>query len=347
MSLFRKIGFFTTLLILIFTIWFAIVWHHFVYIPMCGIKQITTIKVPPGTGARRLAYHLFRRGYIKHPEIFILLSRLTGDASLLKTGEYQVTRNMTARELLDNIVLGKVKQRTITFIEGWTFRQIKNTLETNPYIIHTINTLSDEQIMSKLGDKRHPEGMFFPDTYFFTWGETDFEILCQAYNRMQTVLKKIWASRSKNLPYKNPYQVLIVASLIEKETALSKERPEIAGVILRRLKKRMPLQVDPTILYGLGRSYDSPLTKEDLLSHTPYNTYQHYGLPPTPIDMPSRESILAAINPSPGRTLYYVSRGDGSHVFSITYQAHREEVKKYQKRGLIETLSTLGVKYGK
>lgn len=144
---------------------------------------------------------------------------------------------MTARELLDNIVAGKVKQRSVTFIEGWTFRQVKEALEANSHILHTINELSDQQIMAKLGDNRHPKGLFFPDTYFFTWGETDFQILRRAYDRMQTILKKAWQSRSKNLPYKNSYQALIVASLTEKETALSKESLEIAGVILRRLKK--------------------------------------------------------------------------------------------------------------
>lgn len=336
MSLFKKILFIITMLfILILGSWFTIVWYHFIYMPICTVgerQEVATVKIPPGAGVRYLAYHLFQGGFIKHPKIFILLARFTKDTPLLKLGEYQITRNLTAQKLLDNIVAGKVKQGTVTFIEGWTFRQVKEALTAESHILHTINELSDQQIMAKLGDNQgHPEGLFFPDTYFFNWGESDFQILHQAYDRMKIILNKAWHSRSKNLPYKNSYQALIVASLIEKEAALSKERPEIAGVILRRLKKRIPLQVDPTVLYGLGLPYDRPITKEDLVSHTPYNTYQNYGLPPTPIDIPSRESILAALNPTPGRTFYYVARGDGSHIFSVTYQAHRKAVKRYQR----------------
>ena len=321
-------------LFLIFETWVAIIWHRFIHMPIRSekeVQQATTIKIPAGTGIRYLAYHLSEQGLVKHPKIFILLAYLTEDPSLLKAGEYQITRTMTLRELLNNIVLGKVKQRSVTFIEGWTFRQFKEGLEANSHIQHIINKLSDQQIMEKLGDNRHPEGLFFPDTYFFTWGDTDLQILRQAYDRMQTILKKVWQNRSKNLSYKDSYQALIVASLIEKETALPTERPKIAGVILRRLKKRMPLQVDPTVLYGLGQPYNSPITKKDLASHTPYNTYQNYGLPPTPIDMPSYGSILAAVNPARGGALYYVARGNGSHIFSSTYQAHREAVKKYQR----------------
>ena len=345
MSLFKKIIFIiAAIFILILGTWFSIMWHRFIRTPMCSerkVQQVTTIKVPVGTGIHYLAYRLSERSLIKHPKIFILLARLTGGPALLKSGEYQVTRTMTPRELLNNIVVGKVKQWSVTFIEGWTFRQFKEGLKANSHIHHTVDKLSDQKIMEKLGDNRHPEGLFFPDTYFFTCGDTDFQILRQSYNQMKIILKKIWYIRSKNLPYKDPYQALIVASLIEKETALPKERPEIAGVILRRLKKRMPLQVDPTVLYGLGRPYDSPITKDDLVSHTPYNTYQNYGLPPTPIDMPSHESILAAVNPASKGALYYVARGDGSHVFSSTYQAHHEAVKKYQRNYEYEKVATI------
>ncbi len=242
MSLFKKTVFIITMLfILILGSWFTIVWYHFIYMPICTNwerQEAATVKIPPGVGLRYLAYHLFQGGFIKHPKLFILLAQFTKDTPLLKLGEYQITRNLTAQKLLDNIVAGKVKQGSVTFIEGWTFRQVKEALTAESHIVHTINELSDQQIMAKLGDTQgHPEGLFFPDTYFFNWGESDFQILHQAYDRMKIILNKAWYSRSKNLPYKNSYQALIVASLIEKEAALSKERPKIAGVILRRLKK--------------------------------------------------------------------------------------------------------------
>lgn len=350
MTLFRKIVLIiSAIVVLILGMWFAIVWHRFIHTPLRSekeIKQATTIQVSPGTGVHYLANHLHQRGLLQHPQFFIWLARLTGGASLLKAGEYQIMRSMTPRDLLDNIVAGKVKQRSITFIEGWTFRQVKAALNENSYIKHTITTLTDQQVMTQLGypDQR-PEGLFFPDTYFFTWGDSDIKILREAYQHMQTALNVAWQRRAKNLAYKNPCQALIVASLVEKETALPKERPEIAGVILRRLKKRIPLQVDPTVLYGLSRPYDSRITKEDLMTNTAYNTYKHYGLPPTPIDMPSRASILAALNPTGGDALYYVARrGCGSHVFSATYKEHRQAVKKYRQEEAM-ALSSLVMLY--
>ncbi|MFW0097060.1 MAG: endolytic transglycosylase MltG [Coxiella endosymbiont of Haemaphysalis qinghaiensis] len=199
------------------------------------------------------------------------------------------------------------------------------------------------KIMEKLRDNRHPEGLFFPDTYFFTLKDTDFQTLRRAYDRMQIILKKVWHIRSKNLPYKDPYQALIVASFIEKETTLPEERSKIDGVILSRcVKKKILLQVDPTVLYGLRRPYDRLITKDDLVSLVPYNTYQNYGLPPIPIDMPSHRSILDAVNPDLGEgALYYVAREGGSHVFSSTYQAHREAVKKYQRNYEYEKVATI------
>lgn len=197
--------------------------------------------------------------------------------------------------------------------------------------------------MEKLRDNRHSAGLFFPDTYFFTLKDTDFQVLRRAYDQIQTILKKVWPIRSKNLPYKDPYQALIVASFIEKETALPEERSKIYGVILSRcVKKKILLQVDPTVLYGLGWPYDSLITKNDLVSYAPYDTYQNYELPPTPIDIPSHGSILAAVNPAlGGGALYYVARGGGSHVFSSTYQAHREAVKKYQRNYGYEKVVTI------
>lgn len=334
MSFIKKIVIFISLIvILVFGIWFSVIWHSLIYRSLLDGQKLITIQVPTGTGIHILAKKLHQAGLIHHPRLFVLLAKITGDAPKLKAGEYQITPNMSASDLLASIVAGKVLQRSITFIEGWRFRQIKRALGHNTHIKHTITYLSNTQIMAKLGHpKQYPEGLFFPNTYFFTWGDSDIKILNQAYNKMQKILRRQWQQRAVGLLYKDSYQALIVASIIEKETALSKERALISGVILGRLEKRMRLQVDPTVLYGLGRPYDSVITQGDLDLYTPYNTYQRYGLPPTPIDMPSEASILAALHPAQGDALYYVARGDGSHEFSATYAQHRKAVQKYLHR---------------
>lgn len=325
------------LVLLIFGTWLVFVWYQLVHAPLLRQNQTMVIKVPHGTGVRHLSRQLYKAGLLKYPRLFTFITKINGDTRRLKAGEYQITENMTAFDLLNNIVAGKVMQHEIVFIEGWTFREYKETLADNTHLKHTINKLSDLQIMAKLGHpKQSPEGLFFPDTYFFIWGETDLDILKEAYQRMQTVLRRQWVKREEGLPYKNAYQALIVASLIEKETAMPQERKLVSGVILRRLKKRMRLQIDPTVLYGLGRTYRSRISKDDLALYTRYNTYRRYHLPPTPIDMPGKASIVAALHPAPGDDLYYVSKGDGSHHFSKTYREHRLAVEKYLRSGVSE-----------
>lgn len=330
----RIIIFFIALVTLTLIVWFAAIWHDLIDTPLLRKPQSSmTVQVPAGSGIHTLAKKLHQANLIRYPRLFILMAKITGDAPQMKAGEYQITPTMTAPDLLANIVAGKVMQRSITFIEGWTFRQMKQALADNPHIKHTITHLNDAQIMAELSHPRqYPEGLFFPDTYFFTWGDSDIKILNQSYDKMQKIVQEAWQQRALGLPYKKPYKALIVASLIEKETALPKERRLIAGVILRRLKKSMRLQVDPTVLYGLGRPYESTITQGDLDLYTPYNTYQRYGLPPTPIDMPSRAAVLAALHPARSDALYYVARGDGSHKFSATYKEHRQAVKKYLHR---------------
>jgi len=335
MSLIKKIVVFGfAVVVLMLGLWLTAIWRDLIYTPLLrGQQKSIAIKVQSGTGIHTLARILHQTRLVRYPRLFILLAKINGDAPKLKAGEYQITPTMTAPDLLANIVAGKVMQRSITFIEGWTFRQIKQALDENTHIQHTIVKMSNTQIMKQLGHpQQYPEGMFFPDTYYFTWGDNDIEVLKTAYARMQNILEKQWLQRASGLPYKKPYQALIVASLIEKETALPEERRLVAGVIARRLKKHMRLQVDPTVLYGLGRAYGSVIMQEDLDLYTPYNTYQRYGLPPTPIDMPGRASILAALHPAHGDALYYVARGDGSHQFSATYKQHQKAVKKYLHR---------------
>ena len=331
MSLLKK-----TIVTLIFSIIFifgtglVVVWYQLAHRPLLHRQQSLVIQIPRGTGIAFFSAQLQKAGLLKYPRFFIFITELNGQARHLKAGEYEITDTMTVFDLLNHVVTGKVMQRSMLFVEGWTFSQYKKALLENPHIEHTIDHLSDAQIMEKLGyPKQHPEGLFFPDTYFFVWGDTDLSLLKAAYQRMQSILAQQWQQRDEQLPYKNSYEALIVASLIEKETALAEERPLISGVILRRLQKNMLLQIDPTVLYGLGRPYGDRITKDDLAVDTPYNTYQRYNLPPTPIDMPGKASLFAALHPDQGEALYYVSKGDGSHYFSKTYDEHKEAIKKY------------------
>lgn len=302
------------------------------YAPMLLKQDVASIKVYPGNTVHDLAKTLYSRRLIAHPHIFIFAARVSGKAKQLRFGEYQILPGMSASSLLSNMISGKgLVKHQITLIEGWTFKEVISALENDPNLFHRLNGKTNPEIMNAIGyPNRHPEGLFLPETYTFIWGNTDVEILDHAYQRMQAYLMQQWSDRAPHLPYKTPYRALIVASLIEKETSIDSERPIVASVILKRLKKRMRLQVDPTVLYGLKKSYGTRITRQDLQSKTPYNTYVIYGLPPTPIDMPGKASIYAALHPAKTNYLYYVARGDGSHVFSETYADHLLAVKKYR-----------------
>lgn len=344
--LIKKIMFFIgIILVLIIGMIFAVIWHGFVRAPIYEENKSASIILPPGAGVDHLAQELHQRGLIDHPYFFIVLAKVTGDTSRLKAGEYEITAGMTPVDLLNNIALGKVLQRSFTLVEGRTFAQLKKTLNDNPHLKHHITGLTDADIMQQMGGSGHPEGQFFPATYSYTWGDDDLMILKEAYAQMQKVLNTEWQQRATDLPYRNAYEALIVASLIEKETALPQERAQVSGVIVRRLQKRMKLQIDPTILYGLGLPYSTPITRAILAMDTPYNTYRHYGLPPTPINMPSRASILAALHPESGVALFYVSKGDGGHVFSATYEKHKQAISHLgshrHSRNIIELMMQL------
>jgi UPF0755 protein len=249
----------------------------------------------------------------------------------IKTGEYAVEAGMTPRVLLERIVAGRVVQHALTVVEGWTFQQMRTALAAHPKIEHTLAGLSDDDIMAQLGHPGlHPEGRFFPDTYHFPKGTADLAFLRRAFNALQQRLQQAWENRQPHLPLQNPEEGLILASIIEKETALPSERREIAGVFIRRLQAGMLLQTDPTVIYGLGKAFDGNLRRADLRRDTPYNTYTRRGLPPTPIALPGAESIAAAVDPALGDTLYFVAKGDGSHVFSRTLEEHNRWVRRYQ-----------------
>lgn len=254
----------------------------------------------------------------------------------IKVGEYDLKGGMTAPELLAVLVDGKQKQYSITFPEGWSFKEILQEIAKNPHLEHVLtNTTDHATLMSKLGAAAvHPEGNFFPDTYFFEKNTSDVALLKRAYDKMQAVLTEEWSKKEANLPLKTPYEALILASIVEKETGAKAERPQIAGVFTRRMELGMLLQTDPTVIYGMGDNYQGNITLKDLKTPTAYNTYTIKGLPPTPIALPGRDAIAAALHPEPGSSLYFVARGDGSgtHVFSASLKDHNSAVDTFQRK---------------
>jgi len=251
---------------------------------------------------------------------------------MLKAGEYQLKQDVTPHDLL--LILakgGKAEQGKITFIEGKTFKETRKILRDHDHVESTIENLSDAEVMDLLGgQKKHPEGMFFPDTYHFDKGTKDIVLLKRAYNIMQEKLQDAWEARAPNLPYKNSYEALIMASIIEKETGQGSERPTIGGVFVNRLKIGMRLQTDPTVIYGMGDQFDGNIRRKDLTKDTLYNTYTRDGLPPTPIATPSLASIQGALQPEKTEYLYFVGKGDTTHAFSKTLAEHNKAVRKYQ-----------------
>jgi UPF0755 protein len=263
---------------------------------------------------------------------FALLGRALGKAADIKAGSYRVIQGITPMQVLEKITRGDVTQTEIALLEGWTFRQMRATLDAHPHVRHDTAGLSERQIMEKLGAEGPAEGRFFPDTYLFAKGSSDLEILRRSYRQMEDVLLAEWAGRQAGLPYASPYEALVMASIVEKETGQPGDRTRIASVFVNRLKKRMLLQTDPSVIYGLGDGFDGNLRKRDLLADGPYNTYTRTGLPPTPIAMPGLASIRAALHPASSDMLYFVARGDGSSQFSRTLQEHNRAVAKYQLR---------------
>lgn len=290
--------------------------------------------VPAGASLRVVAQQLARDGVIDDPYMLRIMGRLDGTAARIKAGEYRVPASATPRQLVQMLVDGAVVQHSLTIVEGWTFQQMMDVVRGHPALEQTLDGKTGEEIMSMLGEPdTHPEGMFYPDTYHFPRGTADIDFLRRAHRIMQQRLEEVWAKRSADLPLKNPYEALVLASLIERETAVSNERTRIAGVFVRRLRKGMRLQTDPTVIYGMGDAYDGNIRRRDLLTDTPYNTYTRRGLPPTPIAMPSGDSLAAAVNPAAGNELYFVARGDGSHHFSATLEEHNEAVRRFLLRG--------------
>lgn len=280
-------------------------------------------------------------------KVYLKLQKLQGEniAASIKAGEFKLEEKMTIPSFLALIRSNKQVRYSVTLVEGSTFKQVMSVLKATEKLRQTLGDQSSEQVMSLVGvddvfDNAHPEGLFFPDTYQYQKGDSDLSILKRAHHRLAKVVKEEWKDRQEALPIKTPYEALILASIVEKETGKPSEREEIAGVFIRRLNKRMRLQTDPTVIYGLGDLYQGNITRKHLREFTPYNTYRINGLPPTPIALAGREAIHAALNPAKGTTLYFVAKGDGSHQFSTTIEEHNRAVRQYQLKRRSDYRST-------
>lgn len=289
------------------------------------------VVIAPNSGLRSIANQLVTQGVLREPWRFVLLAKLLNKEQYLQAGSYTLNKNVSPYQLLLSLNYGKATQGSITFIEGRTFAQMREKLAKNDAVKQTINGLSDKEVMQLLGSPySSPEGLFFPDTFYFNRHTTDIALLKISYDSMQTKLDRAWQNREEGLPYKNSYQALIMASIIEKETGKASERPMIAGVFVNRMRLGMRLQTDPTVIYGMGLQFNGNIRKKDLLTDTPYNTYTRNGLPPTPIAMPGIAAIEAALHPAKTKALYFVGKGDGSHEFSNNLNEHNIAVVRYQ-----------------
>jgi UPF0755 protein len=292
-----------------------------------------SFNVDSGRSLRGVSEQFAQAGLISDRWSFLAFARLMGAAGEIKAGSYEVGQKIAPYGLLEKIVRGEFAQAELKFIEGWTFAQLRSVLDAHPALRHDSTGFSDAQILQRLDiDKASPEGLFFPDTYYFAVASSDLALLKQAYLKMQSKLQTLWEQRAPGLPLKNSYEALIFASIVEKETGRNDERELIAAVFINRLKRGMRLQTDPTVIYGLGPAFDGNLRRHDLQTDSGYNTYTRYGLPPTPIAMPGEASIKATLNPAQSPVLYFVARGDGSHEFSSNLAEHNRAVNKFQLR---------------
>jgi UPF0755 protein len=329
----RRAAKFILIIFFLLCVVFAITWVKFLYTPLVHESQGYKYTVEPGNSLKAVINDLSLKGMVRQPHYMQLLMRFRGDATKLKAGEYLFPMGATPSSMLHQMVTATgLVYHAFTIIPGWTFKDVRHAMLEENSLRHSLDKMTDQEIMIHLGQPGVlPEGQFFPDTYYFAPGTVDTFVLKRAFQAMQTKLDAAWKSRAVNVPYKNPGEVLIVASLIEKEAYFNNERPIIAGVLINRLRQDMLLQIDPTVIYGMGLRYTGKIRKEDLLENTSYNTYVHKGLPPSPIAMPGLGSIMAAVHPENTTYLYYVARGDGSHQFSDTYIEHQAAVIEANK----------------
>lgn len=309
--------------------------RHWLTQPLPIGNEPAIVEVQPGQSLTAVTRELAARGLVRHPRLLALYGRLTAADSRMHAGEFSIAPGTTPQGLLQAFVSGAVVQHSVTIVEGWTFRDLRRTLANEPTLEHVTRDMSDAEIMRELGEAdRPPEGLFFPDTYLFGKGTRDIDVLRNARDRMRKELADAWAQRKPDLPLKDEYEALILASIIERETGDADERPRIAGVFIERLRQGMRLQTDPTVIYGLGASFDGNLRRADLEHDGPYNTYTRAGLTPTPIALPGAASLRAAVQPDERGELFFVATGagDGRHVFSKTLAEHEAAVRQYLVR---------------
>ena len=302
--------------------------------PLALQSESVDFHIPQGIGMRAAAREIASAGVTINPWVLVVLGKVLRVESSIKAGSYEVSRGITALDLLAKLTRGDVTQTDISFIEGWTFRQMRDRLDAHPDLRHDSKALSEAEILRRVGATQgKAEGLFFPDTYLFAKQSSDLDILARAYRTMHRHLEREWAARATGLPFANAYQALIMASIVEKETGSDQDRPMVAAVFTNRLRQGMLLQTDPSVIYGIGEKFDGNLRKRDLLADTPYNTYTRAGLPPTPIALPGLASLQATLHPAPSTAIYFVARGDGSSQFSHTLDEHNKAVNRYQRSG--------------
>ena len=300
--------------------------------PLALSAEKVDFHISPGSGMRAVAKEIAGAGVSIDPWVLVILGKLLRVETSIKAGSYELAQGINALDLLSKLTRGDVTQTEIAFIEGWTFRQMRERLDAHPDLQHVTKGLPDAEIMRLIdAPKSAAEGLFFPDTYLFSKQSRDVDVLARAYRTMQRHLSREWEARATGLPYGDIYQALTMASIIEKETGRDQDRTMVAAVFVNRLRQGMLLQTDPTVIYGLGTKFDGNLRKRDLQTDTPYNTYTRIGLPPTPIAMPGLASLQAALHPAQSPVLYFVARGDGSSQFSRTLDEHNQAVSRYQK----------------
>lgn len=308
-------------------IWMVI----FMIRPLPMASETIGLQIPAGASVRGIADQLVAAGVLTEPYSFLLMVKLTGSGNKLQAGDYALNTPLQVLSLLDILKHGTFDQFKLQLTEGKTFTDFRQKLAQMPGIRHDTVMLSDHELMQLVsGLDQHPEGWFFPDTYFLDAQSSDVDLYKRAYQKMVQHLTAAWEGREAGLPYRSMYEALVMASIVEKETGVEEERPQIAGVFVNRLRKGMRLQTDPTVIYGMGTRYRGNITKKDLLTDTPYNTYTRSGLPPTPIALPGLASIQAALHPAKTNALYFVANGQGRHVFTSSLEAHNQAVRAYQ-----------------
>lgn len=289
-----------------------------------------TVEVAPNQSLSTVAASLDRAGAVRSGTLFLLLAKVSGAASEIKAGDYRMIKPLSMLDWLAKLRKGEKSEYVVTIPEGFTFGQFRAMLQQHPALRHDTAGWSEKRILQKLGaEGSHAEGLFFPDTYYFLKGASDLDVLKRAHDKMQSELERSWQIRAGDLPYQSPYEMLILASLVEKETGHVEDRPQIAGVFINRLRIGMRLQTDPSVMYGVSPDFRGPLNRRQLRADTPYNTYTRAGLPPTPIALPGRAALEAAANPAATKALYFVARGDGSSHFSETLDEHNSAVHEY------------------